>query len=170
MQYFSTGLHEELIVKLSMLDVVRVASRSSVSRYSDSDESMARIGQELCVDVVVEGSISRLQGDRVRIVRRVVQAASVLTIQTLQYEEDIGDALAVQAKIAEALAHQLDTDHDESVFTQTAMNAASVPGGRKGTVTKVSAAVIIAQHQLRCLPTRRLSRSQRGMAATAAAK
>lgn len=118
--YFTAGLHEELISKLGMLDGVRVASRRSVSRYSGTEESISQIGRELGVDVVVEGSISR-PGDRVRITLRVVHAASEYPIQTLQFEREIDDALAVQAEVADALAHQFDTDHDESVFTQVAL-------------------------------------------------
>lgn len=118
--YFTAGLHEELISKLGMLDGVRVASRRSVARYAGTEESISQIGRELGVDVVVEGSISRPE-NRVRITLRVVHAASEYPIQTLQFEREIDDALAIQAEVADALAHQFDTDHDESVFTQVAM-------------------------------------------------
>ncbi len=56
------------------------------------------------------------------------------------------------------------------VMTQMTKKAAIWPGSRNGTQTKARQAMIIAQHQTRCLPNRRLSASQPGIAATPATK
>jgi TolB-like protein len=118
--YFASGMHEELIAKLSLAEDIRVVSRRSVMRYADTDLSMSEIGRELNVDAVIEGSVSRNE-DHTRVTLRVVHAASESDIQTLQWDRaEIDDLLAFQTEVAHEVVHELESDHEEAIFTVAA--------------------------------------------------
>ena len=65
--FFAAGIHEELLNQLVKLRNLSVISRTTMSRYADSDLSIPEIGQELNVETVMEGSV-RYSDDRVRVV------------------------------------------------------------------------------------------------------
>jgi TolB-like protein len=120
--YFSAGLHEELIARLSQIGGLRVASRTSVSRYAGADVSVAQIGRDLRVDAVIEGSVQRV-GDRARITVQLIHAASDTHVWTQQYDRSLEDVLALQSEVALDIANQIraELSTEESTFlAQTA--------------------------------------------------
>jgi TolB-like protein len=117
--YFASGMHEEIIAKMSLLDGIRVVSRRSVMQYAGTTMPMSQIGQELDVDVVVEGSVTRTS-DRTRVTLRIVHAESESDIGTLQWDrEEVEDVLAFQTEVAHMVVHELDSDHEETLFANT---------------------------------------------------
>ena len=60
-EYFSDGLSEETIMRLGQMSPhqLGVIARTSSMAYKQTDKSVARIGQELGVDYVLEGSVRR---------------------------------------------------------------------------------------------------------------
>ncbi len=123
-EYFAAGMYEELIARLSMLEGVRVVSRTTVMRYAGTTLSIPEIGRELGVDVLLEGSVNRA-GDRVRITLQVIHAASDSHITTLQFDRDAGDVLSLQTEVAHALAREI--GHEEEVVTMTAAEITPAP-------------------------------------------
>ncbi|MEQ1855184.1 MAG: hypothetical protein ABL963_01875 [Longimicrobiales bacterium] len=115
-EYFAAGMHEELIARLSMLEGVRVVSRTSVMRYGGTTMTIPEIGRELGVDVLVEGSVNR-SGERVRITLQVIHAPSDSHITTIQFDRDAGDILSLQSEVAHAVVHEIQGAHQESTFT-----------------------------------------------------
>ena len=115
-EYFAAGMHEELIARLSLLEGVRVVSRTTVMRYADTSMSVPEIGRELGVDVLVEGSVNR-SGERVRITLQVIHAPSDSHITTIQFDRDAGDILSLQSEVAHAVVHEIQSAHEESTFT-----------------------------------------------------
>ncbi len=112
--YFAASMHEELVAKLSMLDELRVVSRTTVMRYTDTVLDIPTIGRELNVDVIVEGSVTRTP-ERTRVTLQLIHAPSDSHIETLQWDrEEVADVLAFQTEIAqgvvEVLADELDPD------------------------------------------------------------
>jgi len=71
-EYFTDGITDTLITELSKISALRVISRTSVMQYKKESKSLAQIAEELNVDAVVEGSISR-EGDKVRISARLIK-------------------------------------------------------------------------------------------------
>ena len=70
--YFSDGLTEELIHALSRLPGLQVVSRTSAFEFKGKAQERARkIGEQLKVTSVVEGSVRRV-GDRVRVSTQLV--------------------------------------------------------------------------------------------------
>ncbi|MEE9234537.1 MAG: serine/threonine-protein kinase, partial [Candidatus Acidoferrales bacterium] len=65
-EYFSDGMTEEIISKLSRIQELHVASRTSVMRYKGTTKDIKEIGRELGVRYILEGSV-RKAGNRVRI-------------------------------------------------------------------------------------------------------
>ena len=57
--YFSDGMTEDILTKLSRIDGFSVTSRTSVMQYKDTEKSTRQIARELGVDNVLEGSVSR---------------------------------------------------------------------------------------------------------------
>jgi len=118
--YFAAGLHEELITKLSMLSDIRVVSRTSAMRYEDTDLTMPEIGEELDVDVVVEGSVTRTP-ERTRVTLRLIHASSESEIETIQFDRaELADMLAFQTEVAHSVVEAVNADHTETTFTQVA--------------------------------------------------
>jgi TolB-like protein len=114
--YFAAGMHEELIARLSMLEGVRVVSRTTVMRYAGTTLTVPEIGRELGVDVLLEGSVNRA-GDRVRITLQVIHAPSDSHITTLQFDREAGDVLSLQTEVAHAVMHEIQGAHEETTFT-----------------------------------------------------
>lgn len=122
--YFVAGMHEELITKLSMLDDVRVVSRTSVMQYEGTTTSIARIGQELDADVVIEGSVVRQGDDRTRVTLRLMHAASDSEITTLQWDrEEVSDVLGFQDEVAHDLVMAISSQYEN---TGTPVQVASI--------------------------------------------
>src|ERR1700704_6257738 len=73
-EYFSDGLSEETIMRLGQMSPHRmgVIARTSSMAYKQTDKSVTRIGQELGVDYVLEGSVRR-EGARVRITAQLIR-------------------------------------------------------------------------------------------------
>jgi TolB-like protein len=117
--YFVSGMHEEIIAKMSLLEEIRIVSRRSVMQYAGTTMTMGQIGRELDVDVVVEGSVTRTD-DRTRVTLRIVHAQSESDIATLQWDrEAVDDVLAFQSEVAHMVVHELDSSHEEALFAMT---------------------------------------------------
>jgi tetratricopeptide (TPR) repeat protein len=80
-----------------------VIARNSSFLYRDKANDLGRIGRELNVQYVVEGSI-RTAGGRVRVTAGVVDIASRTQLWTEHYDRDMQDIFAVQDEVAQAIA------------------------------------------------------------------
>lgn len=119
--YFTAGMHEELIAKLSLVEGLRVVSRTSAMQYAGTTLSAPEIGRELNVEALLEGSVTRA-GDQVRITLQIIHAPSDSHIQTLQFDREVTDILALQTEIAHMVVHEIKGEHEEEVFERVAMN------------------------------------------------
>src|SRR5215471_5770664 len=106
-EYFSDGLSEELIAALAQLDGLKVIGRSSSFRFKGQKEEAKVIGEKLGVSTLLEGTV-RKQGDRVRIVAELVNAADGSELWSETFDRELKDIFAVQAEIAKAVATSLE--------------------------------------------------------------
>jgi len=106
-EYFSDGLSEELIAALAQLDGLKVIGRSSSFRFKGQKEEAKVIGEKLGVSTLLEGTV-RKQGDRVRIVAELVNAADGSELWSETFDRELKDIFAVQAEIAKAVAKSLE--------------------------------------------------------------
>src|SRR5947208_1195405 len=105
-EYFSDGLSEELIAALAQIRELKVIGRSSSFRYKDRKEETKEIGQKLGVATLLEGTV-RKQGERVRIVAELINAADGIELWTRTFDRELKDIFAVQEEIATAVASSL---------------------------------------------------------------
>jgi len=105
-EYFSDGLSEELIAALAQIRELKVIGRSSSFRFKERKEESKAIGEKLGVATLLEGTV-RKQGDRVRIVAELVNAADGIALWTRTFDRELRDIFAVQQEIARAVADSL---------------------------------------------------------------
>jgi TolB-like protein len=105
--YFSDGLSEELIAALAQIKGLKVIGRSSSFRFKDHKEDSKTIGEKLGVSTLLEGTV-RKQGDRVRIVAELVNAADGSQLWSQTFDRELKDIFAVQTQIADAVASSLE--------------------------------------------------------------
>lgn len=104
--FFATGLHEELIDRLTQIDDLRVVSRSSVQQYAGSAVPVAQIARDLDVDAVMTGTVEYQDG-RVRIRTRLIGPEDGSQLWSNAYERDFADIFEIQRNIAESVAGAL---------------------------------------------------------------
>jgi TolB-like protein len=105
-EYFSDGLSEELIAALAQIRELKVIGRSSSFRFKERKEETKTIGEKLGVATLLEGTV-RKQGDRVRIVAELINAADGIELWTRTFDRELKDIFAVQQEIAKAVAESL---------------------------------------------------------------
>ena len=104
--YFADGMTDELITDLAQISALRVISRTSVMVYKGAHKPLPQIARELNVDAVLEGSVLR-SGDQVRITAQLIEASSDKHLWSQSYEGDLRDTLALQNRVARAIADQI---------------------------------------------------------------
>jgi TolB-like protein/DNA-binding CsgD family transcriptional regulator len=95
MDYFSDGLTEEIIIGLSQSPDLLVVSRNSSIAYRDEATDVRKIGQELGVQYVLEGSV-RKDADTVRITAQLVDAGSGHHVWAERYDNEGSDVFLLQ--------------------------------------------------------------------------
>ena len=104
--YFADGMTDQLISDLGQIRALRVISRTSVMTYKHVQKPLPQIARELQVDAVVEGTVLR-SGDRVRITAQLIEASTDKHLWSQSYEGELRDTLALQNKVARAIADQI---------------------------------------------------------------
>ncbi|MGH7554686.1 MAG: hypothetical protein ACREMQ_16915, partial [Longimicrobiales bacterium] len=97
-EYFSDGITEDIIARLSQVSGLRVISRTSVMQYKKTDKTIRQIGQELGVEYVLEGSVQR-SNDDVRIIAQLIDANTDEHVWSGIFDRQIQDILAVQGEV-----------------------------------------------------------------------
>jgi TolB-like protein/DNA-binding winged helix-turn-helix (wHTH) protein/Tfp pilus assembly protein PilF len=106
--YFSDGMTEEMIAQLGRLHPrsLGVIARTSSMTYKGVNKDIAKIGRELNVDFILEGSV-RTESDRVRITAQLIQVSDQTHLWSESYDRSTGDALKVQNEVAGQIANAL---------------------------------------------------------------
>ena len=105
-EYFSDGLSEELIAALGHIGELKVIGRSSSFRFKERKEDSKTVGEKLGVATLLEGTV-RKQGNKVRIVAELINAADGIALWTQTFDRELKDIFAVQEEIAAAVASSL---------------------------------------------------------------
>jgi serine/threonine protein kinase/tetratricopeptide (TPR) repeat protein len=105
-EFFSDGLAEELITALSKIEGLRVASRTSSFAFRGRSEDVRKIGEQLNVRTVLEGSV-RKAGNRLRISAQLVNVADGYHLWSETYNRELQDVFAIQDEIAQSIVTAL---------------------------------------------------------------
>ena len=101
-EYFADGLTEDIITELSRFQTFFVIARNSSFAFKGQSINVGRIGKELGVAYVVEGSV-RKAGDRVRITAQLVEAASGNHVWAERYDHDLTDMFDLQDEVTRSI-------------------------------------------------------------------
>ncbi|MDH5629846.1 MAG: winged helix-turn-helix domain-containing protein [Gammaproteobacteria bacterium] len=112
--YFVSGMHETLIASLSKLSALKVISRTSTQKYKDTQMTIPQIGKELNVDMIIEGSVYRVE-DKIRITLQLIDAKSDDHIWAENFERSMSDVLTLQNELVLEIAEKIkiNTSSDE---------------------------------------------------------
>ena len=105
-EYFVDGMTDELITELSRLNGIKVISRTSSTRYKNTNKSLREIAGELNVDACVEGSVLR-SGDKVRITAQLTHAATDKNLWGHTYDGDLQEVFTLEANVANEVAQEI---------------------------------------------------------------
>lgn len=100
--YFAAGVHDALITNLSKITALMVTSRTSTLRVN-AELSVPEIGRQLGVAKLLEGSVL-LDGDRMRVIVQLIDAASDLHLWADTFEFEVADIIAMQNEVARTIA------------------------------------------------------------------
>ena len=106
LEYFCTGLAEELLTGLGKVPGLRVASRTSSFHANRTGTDIKHVCRLLDVDAALEGTV-RKAGDRVRISAQLVSAEDGCHLWSEGYDRSIADVFAVQDEIARSVVDRL---------------------------------------------------------------
>lgn len=104
--FFAGGVHEEILTNLSRIDGLRVVSRTTVLRYTNSDLSLKDIGRELDARYIVEGSVRRIE-NHVRITVQLIDAVEDAHLWARNYDRELVDVFAIQSEVARQITNSL---------------------------------------------------------------
>ncbi|QOZ55529.1 hypothetical protein XH90_32260 [Bradyrhizobium sp. CCBAU 53338] len=105
-EYFSDGITGDIISELSRFRSLFVVARHSSFAYKGKTSEIKRVGRELGVDYVAEGSM-RKTGSRVRVTVQILDARSGFNLWAERYERELEDIFALQDEIVQAIVAAL---------------------------------------------------------------
>ena len=108
-EHFVNGLVEDLLNRISVIEELKVISRTSSEMYRERGvKSIPEIANELGVSYILEGSVQRY-GDKARVTVQLIDAINDDHIWAENYDRDIVDIFKTQSEIAMQISSELNT-------------------------------------------------------------
>ena len=98
-EYFTDGIAEEIINALTKIQALRVASRTSSFAFKGKNQDIRKVGEQLNVTTVLEGSV-RKAGTRLRVTAQLVNVTDGYHLWSERYDRELQDVFAIQDEIA----------------------------------------------------------------------
>lgn len=105
-QYFSAGIIEDIIDRLSRYRILSIVGHHSSYATSGDDEKYRHLRDNLVADYILTGNIRR-SDNRIRIGARLTDARSESVIWAEHYDRPYADVFAVQDEVASIIASTL---------------------------------------------------------------
>lgn len=107
-EFFTAGIHDDLLTQLAQISSLRVISRTSVVQFKGTSKSIREIAELLGVATVLEGGVQRA-GNQVRINMQLIDAATDahLWAQTFDRELTANNIFSIQSEIATAVTEAM---------------------------------------------------------------
>ena len=105
-EYFVDALTEDLTADLSRIEGMFVIAYGTACTFKGKAADAKRIGHELGVRYVLEGSVRKL-GPRVRVNAQLIDAETAAQVWAERFERDADDLFAAQDEIAGRIAVEL---------------------------------------------------------------
>jgi len=108
-EFFADGITEDIISMLAGWRAFPVISRNSTFTYKGKTVDIKKVGEELGVGYVLEGSV-RKSGRRVRVTMQLIQADTNHHIIAEKYDRDLTDLFELQDEITHAIAGAIEPE------------------------------------------------------------
>lgn len=104
--FFCDGITEEIINALAQIKELRVTSRTSAFFFKGKNIPITKIGEQLGVATVLEGSV-RLAGKKMRITAQLIQADEDFHFWSETWDRQMDDLFEVQDEVSLEIAEKL---------------------------------------------------------------
>jgi serine/threonine protein kinase/Flp pilus assembly protein TadD len=108
-EHLCYGLTEDLIVDLTRIGSIRVASMRSVMRYKEVDAELEEIGEKLNVGMILDGSIHKSEST-IRISAQLVNVRNGENVWARRWEEPIENLPKIKKGLADGISDALQLD------------------------------------------------------------
>jgi adenylate cyclase len=108
-EFFADGITEDIISMLAGWRAFPVIARASTFNYKGKTVDVKKVGEELGVRYVLEGSV-RKSGRRVRVTAQLIQADTNHHIMAERYDRDLTDLFELQDEITHAIAGAIEPE------------------------------------------------------------
>jgi TolB-like protein/AraC-like DNA-binding protein len=105
-EYFSDGITEEIINALTKVEGLKVIARTSAFAFKGKNIDIRKIGKQLGVLSVLEGSVRKFQ-NRIRITAQLINAEDGTHFWSKNFDREMEDIFALQDEISLRIANQI---------------------------------------------------------------
>ena len=105
-EYFSDGITNDIITDLSKFSELLVIASNTVFLYKGKSVDIKRVGHELGVDYIIEGSVQKA-GESVRINAQLIDTSTASHVWAERYRRPYSDIFELQGEIVQAIVAQL---------------------------------------------------------------
>lgn len=105
-EYFADGMTEELISSLSKIGGLNVIARTSIMKYKETDKDISKIGKELMVGSILEGSVRKFE-NKARVTVQLIDVSTQEHLWSMDYDRELKDIFMIQSEIAQNVAGEL---------------------------------------------------------------
>src|SRR5882724_635161 len=126
--YFSEGIQDEILTRLSKIAALKVISRTSTQKYKSAPDNLRDVGRQLGVANLLEGSVQKV-ANAVHVNVQLIRAANDEHLWAESYNRKLDDVFEVEGEVASAIADQLKTKlsgaEQKAVAEKPTQNAAA---------------------------------------------
>ena len=117
-EYFSSGMTNEIINRMTMLNELKVVPAVSISKYNNSSQDTRQIAEELSVDYILEGKTKK-DGDNITIGIKLIRTKDYNTIWSEEFVDSLDNVSFIQENICQKIHEKLNLNIDQELFLLT---------------------------------------------------
>jgi TolB-like protein/Tfp pilus assembly protein PilF/class 3 adenylate cyclase len=133
--YFTDGIQDEILTRLSKIAALKVISRTSTQKYKSTPDNLREVGQQLGVANLLEGSVQKI-ANAVHVNVQLIRAATDEHLWAESYNRKLDDVFGVEGEVASAIADQLNAQlsgaEQKAVVEKPTQNAAAYDAYLRG--------------------------------------
>lgn len=105
-EFFTSGVHEDLMTKLAGVKDFRIIAKSSVMPYKDYEGDLKEVGDKLKADYIMLGSVRRWN-DQIRMTVQLIESSTNQAVWSNEYDGKLENVFDLQANIATTITTKL---------------------------------------------------------------
>ena len=104
--YFAEAIQDEILTRLSKISDLKVIARTSTQHYQSKPENLPRVGAQLGVAYILEGSVQK-RTDAARVNVQLINAGTRAHVWAETFDRKLTDLFTVETEIAKTVADTL---------------------------------------------------------------